>query len=154
MHMLVKAGAEAVDKRHCADVQRHLVYLPRTEAVGLQALRDDPQENPQHHVEHWPVALHEVAQSLGHRQHPLAHRQAGKDVIRQVRRRLHHAPGVARGADATAFAGEGDEVVVAAIVAPGTSKAVRKDAALQILLERFAHVGLGGVVVALPVKLT
>ena len=56
-------------------------------------------------VEHRPVALHEVAQPFGNRQHPLAHRQAGKDVIRPVRRRLYHAPGIARGADAPAFGG-------------------------------------------------
>jgi hypothetical protein len=30
-----------------------------------------------------------------HRQHPLAHRQAGEDVVGEVRRRLCHAPGVA-----------------------------------------------------------
>jgi hypothetical protein len=32
--------------------------------VGLQTLRNDPQEDAQHHVEHHPVALHEVAQSF------------------------------------------------------------------------------------------
>lgn len=61
---------------------------------------------------------------------------------------------VARGADTTAFAGEGDKVVMVAIIVAGTGKAVRKDAARQILLDRFSHVGLGGVVAALPVKLT
>lgn len=37
-------------------------------------------------------------------------------MIRQVRRRLYHAPGVARGAGAPAHAGEGDDEVVAAII--------------------------------------
>jgi hypothetical protein len=60
VHMSVQAGAEPVDKRHGADVLGRLVHICRTGAVGLQALRDDPQEDAQHHVEHCPVTLHEV----------------------------------------------------------------------------------------------
>ena len=41
------------------------------------------------------IALHVVPQPLGDREHPLAHRQAGEDVVAQVRRCLGHAPGVA-----------------------------------------------------------
>ena len=108
-----------MDECNCANVQRSLVQLRRPWAARLQAMRDDPQENAQHHVEHGPVALHEVAQPLRHRKHPLAHRQAGEDVVRQMRRCLRHAPGVARGADTPAFAGIGDKVVVSTIVAPG-----------------------------------
>ena len=116
-------------------------------------MRNDPQENTQRHVEHWPVALHEVTQALWHGQYPLAHRQAGEDVVREVRRRLHHEPRVARGADAPALAGEGYEVVVSAIVAPGSGKAVREDAAFQIFAKGLADIGLWRVVVALPVEL-
>ena len=54
-------------------------------------------------------------------------------MIRQVRRCLHHAPGVARGAHATAFAGEGQEVVMPAVITPGPGKAVGEDAAFQYL---------------------
>jgi hypothetical protein len=71
-----------------------------------------------------------------------------------MRRCLHHAPGVARGADATAFAGIGHEVVVPAIVTPGSGKAMCKDAAFQILAKGLADIGLGRVVVALAVELT
>ena len=95
VHMPFQAGAKAVDESDLADVQRHLVQLLRPRAFGLQALREHPQKDPQHHVEHWAVALPEVAQSLRHRQHPLTHRQAGEDVIRQVRRRLRqYSPAV------------------------------------------------------------
>ena len=74
-------------------------------------------------------------------------------MIAEVRRCLHHAPRVARGADAPAFAGIGDEVVVSTIVAPDSGKAVSKDAALQILAKGLADIGLGGVVIALAVEL-
>jgi metallophosphoesterase superfamily enzyme len=91
---------------------------------------------------------------LGHGEHPLAHRQAGEDVVVQVRCCLHHAPGGARGADSPAFAGEGYKVVVPTVAAASAGKAMGKDAALKILGKRFAHEGLGGVVVALAVELT
>ena len=110
-------------------------------------------EDAQHHIEHWPVALHEVTKPLGTRQHPLAHRQAGEYVIAKVRRRLHHAPGVARRANAAALAGIGDEVVVPTIVTPRPGKAVGEDAAFQVLAKGLADIGLGGVVVALAVEL-
>ena len=74
-------------------------------------------------------------------------------MVGEMCRRLGHAPRVARGADTPAFAGIGDEVVVSAVITPGPGKAVRKDAAFQILLERLADIGLGRVVVALAVEL-
>ncbi len=75
-------------------------------------------------------------------------------MIVQVRCCLHHAPGGARGADSPAFAGEGYKVVVPTVAATSAGKAMGKDAALKILGKRFAHEGLGGVVVALAVELT
>ena len=75
-------------------------------------------------------------------------------MIRQVSSRLHHAPRVARGADATAFAGIGHKAVVSTIVTPPTGKAVGKDAAFEVLAKGLADVGLGGVVVALAIELT
>ena len=62
--VVVQAGAEAMNERRGTDVQGGLVQLRRTRAVGLQTLRNDPQEDAQHHVEHHPVALYEVAQSF------------------------------------------------------------------------------------------
>jgi len=71
-------------------------------------------------------------------------------MVAKMCRRLHHAPRVAGWTDSTAFAGAGHKVVVPAVAA---GKAVGEDAALQILLERFAHEGLGAVVVALAIEL-
>lgn len=64
-------------------------------------------------------------------------------MVRQVRRRLQHAPGVAGGAQAKAFAGEGHELVVAAVAIPCLGKTVRNGAALEVFAKRLAHNGLG-----------
>jgi hypothetical protein len=72
--------------------------------------------------------------------------QAGEDVVGEVCRRLDHTPGIAGGTYSPALAGEGHQKVVSAVAAAGAGKAVREDAALQIPLERFAHIGLGAVV--------
>ena len=61
--------------------------------------------------------------------------------------------GIQQWADSTAFAGEGHEVIVSTVATAGTRKAVRKDAAFQILTECLAHIRLGSVVVALTVEL-
>ncbi len=66
----------SVDEGDCANVQGRFFYLHRTGAVGLQAPNNDPQEDSQHQIRHRPVALHETAQPLRNRQHPLACRQA------------------------------------------------------------------------------
>jgi len=65
-----------------------------------------------------------------------------------------HSPGVARGADATAFAGEGDKKVVPAIVATHPCKAVGKDAAVEVFAKSLLHISGRGVVVALAVELS
>ena len=48
VHMPVQAGAKAVDKSHCANMQGRPVHLGRPGDVGLQALRNEPQEDAQH----------------------------------------------------------------------------------------------------------
>ena len=45
---------------------------------------------------------------------------------------LHHAPGIAGGADATPLAGEGDEALGRAGVAADAGKTVRENAAAQV----------------------
>jgi hypothetical protein len=144
---------KAVDESDCANVQRRLVHRGRTSAVVLQALRNNAQEDAQHHIEHRPVALYEVAQPLRDRQHPLGHGQARENMVRQVRRCLHHTPCVARRAHAPAFARIGYEVVVPAVITPRPGKAVGEDAAFEVFAKRLADIRLWSVVVALPVEL-
>ena len=59
----------------------------------------------------------------------------------------------ARGTNAPAFAGIDHKVVVSAVITPGTRKAVRKDAAFEVLAKGLAHVGARCVVVSLAVEL-
>ena len=87
----------------------------------------------QHNVGHRPVRLHVVAQPLWDGENPLARRQTRKDVNREVCSCSHHAPGIALGSDAAAFAGIGQEVVVSTIVTPRPIKAVGKDAEFEVL---------------------
>lgn len=142
-----------MDEGHRTNVLGSRVRIGRTGTGSLQALQNEPRENLQNHIQHRPVALHEVAQPFGNRQHPLAHRQTGESMVRQVRRRLHHTPGVARGTHAPALVGEGDEVVMPAVTTAGTGKAMRKDAAFQIFAKRLADTGLWRTLVTLPVEL-
>ena len=100
-----------------------------------QALLHHAQEQAQGGTLEVGVAVQEVAQALRHRQHPLPHRQAWEYVIGQMRRRLHHAPGIARRAHAAPLAGEGNEEVVPALPATGPGETVGEDAAVQIAAE-------------------
>jgi len=51
----------------------------------------------QHGTDRVGLALQDVAQPLGHREHPLAHRQGREDVINRMRGGFGHAPGAAGG---------------------------------------------------------
>ena len=152
--MCVQAGAEAVNESDRAQVHSRGVCQSRTGATGLQALLHHAQEDAQCRIECALVALQVVAQAFGHRQHPLAHRQMGEYVVRQVRCCLGHSARVARGANTTAFAGKGHQVVVPAVVTPCPRKAVGKDAALQTLAKRLLDIDGSGVVLALAVEMT
>ena len=128
VHMLVQAGAEPVDEGDRPD--------PGTDgATGTlfaQAAFHHGQENAQHRALQGRIALKEVAQPLGHGEHPLPHRQRRKDVIDQVRRGFRHAPRIAGWTHATTFTGVGDQEIVLTLVAVSSGEAVGEDAAFEI----------------------
>ena len=96
--VFVQAGAESVNKGHCADVQACLVCIGCARAMGLRALCNDPQEDAQHHIERGTVALHvSTAAAFRGQTAPTGAPAGGEDVVSEVRRRLHHAPCGARG---------------------------------------------------------
>lgn len=64
-------------------------------------------------------------------------------MVSQMRRSLGHAPRVARGAHAAAFAGESHKEVVATIFTAGAGEAMGKDAALQVFAKRLLDISRG-----------
>ena len=132
----IEAGAEAVDEGHGCEPCRGA----RTGAVRAQAGRHRAQEQPQGGALEVGVALQEIAQVLGHREHPLSQRQVRQHAIGQMRCGLYHAPRVARGAHAAPLAGERDQEIVAALPAPGPGKAMGEDAAFQVTAGLPLHV--------------
>ena len=124
MGVLVQRGTESVDEGHRVGSRRWTG--PRT--VFAQMLLEDIEEDAQSAVDGFAVVLGVIAQPLGHREDPLAHRQRREVVVDQVRGGLSHAPGGAGGAQTPALAGEGNQEVVTAGRAAGTGKARGEDA--------------------------
>ena len=96
--------------------------------MGLDRAQEDMQDG----TERPRLALQEIAQRLGHREHPLAHRKPWEDMIDQMRGGLRHAPGVAGRANAAPLAGEGHQAIVAALPTTRPGKTAGKDAAFQV----------------------
>ena len=65
------------------------------------------------------------------RQNPPANDHIADDAVHQVRRRLRHAPGPARGAKAAPLAKKGDQLVVAVVAMTQAQEGVNQDAALM-----------------------
>lgn len=94
--------------------------------MGLKTLLHQPEEETQCSIECALVKLQVVTQALWDRQQPLAHRQAARYLVAQVRSGLRHAAGVARRVGAAAFVGKGDKVFVTPLVATHPRKAGAK----------------------------
>jgi hypothetical protein len=86
------------------------------------------------------IALQEIAQALGYREHPLTHWQWRKDVIDQMCCGLNHSPRVARWAYATTLAGKCDQKVVPAIFATGACEAESQNATFQVTAKCLYHI--------------
>jgi hypothetical protein len=118
-------------------------------SLAEQMARDHAVHHLQHGRHQLGLCGQQQAQRDRQRQHPLAHRHTGDDVVHQVRRGLRHAPGTARGAKARALAAEGQQLVVAAVAAAQAQEAVGQDAAFQegveLVLDELRQVGAGSV---------
>ena len=135
--MGIEGRTEAVNERDRAEAGREA----RARAVRTQLLFHHPQEHAQSSALEIGIAVQEIAQALGHRQHPLPHRQSRQDMIGEMCRRRDHAPGVARWTHAAPLARERDQEVVAALPAAGAGEAMGEDAAFQITAELTLDVG-------------
>ena len=141
----IERGSETVDKRHRTEPRP----ARRVRTAEAQRRFDLGQENPQHRIDQAGVTMKELAQPLRQREHPLPHRHLGVHMIHQVRGRLGHAPGAARGTDPAALAGEGDQKVMPAARAARPGEAVGQNAAGQVLAELPLDVGGDGIAVRL-----
>ena len=103
-----------------------------TGTVLAQNPLDGGKEDVQCGVQHCRIRLEVIAQALGHRPHPLPHRQARDYVVGKMGGGRDHAPGGTGRADPPTLAGVGDEEVVTTVSAAGAGKAVGEDAALEI----------------------
>ena len=89
------------------------------------------EEDAQCGIERFSVTLDVIAQPLRQGRDPLAHRQARQDVIDEMGGSFRHPTGIARGADTTALAGEGDQEIVSALPTARSRKAVGQDSTLH-----------------------
>ena len=135
---------EALDQRDGAAVG--LVCLEAS--LPEQVARDHAVHDLQHRRHQLGLRGQQQAQRDRQRQHPLAHRHMGDDVVHQVRRGLRHAPRAARRAKAAPLAAEGDQLVVAAVAAAQPQEAVGQDAAfeegVELVLHELRQIGSGG----------
>ena len=132
----IEQGAEAVDEGDRADPGG----WTRPRAALAQALLHRTEEDVQRQGLHGRIVLQEVAQALGHRQHPLAHRQPRHDVIGEMRCGLDHAPGVAGRAHAAPLAREGDQEVVLTLLTESAGETVGEDAAFEVAAKFPLHI--------------
>ncbi len=100
----------------------------RTRATALDArpLGPLPQpaeerahEDAPHGCAQLPVVGEPEAHGVGEGEYPLTDGDGGQDLVGEVQRRLRHAPAAAGGTEAAALAGEGHELVPAALAAGG-----------------------------------
>ena len=97
-----------------------------------------------HHLQHRRDQLglrgQQHAQRDRQRQHPLAHRLLGKDLVDQQCRALGHPPGSAARAEAAAFTAERDQVLSMTGAAANSKKTVLEASTLEVALELLLHV--------------
>lgn len=91
MQVAIEGGAEAADEGDRAEACRGT----RTRALCAQAGFHRTQEQVQRRALKVGVAFQKPAQPLRRRQDPLPQRQVRQDVIGEMYRRRHPAPGVA-----------------------------------------------------------
>ena len=100
----IERGAEAVQEGDGAELRS--VRGAGTDAPERGA--DGAQQDAEHVAGEARVVGQEGADPLRQGEYPLADGQRRQDVVGEVGGHLHHAAGVAGGADAAALAGEGD----------------------------------------------
>ena len=116
--------------------------------AGRQAALDVPpfvpggdcvRENAHHLTKQFPVEGEGEAQRERHGQHELTDGHVRQDVIHEVQRALVHSSAKAAWAHCPGLAAEGDNVVLAAVVAIKVREASRKNPAVEKLVQLLRH---------------
>jgi hypothetical protein len=136
MEVGIEGGAEAMEEADGSEGGCSWSGGTGLPESGLEG----PKENVKDDAGGSGPVMEEGPEAFGDGQHPLAHRDVGKDVIHQVGSGLGHALGVARRAGSPTLAGKGHQEVVAAARASGPSEAVGQDTAGEIAPELLLHV--------------
>jgi len=92
-------------------------------------------EHAQHGATERVIERETVAQAMRHGEHPLAHGDGRQHGVDEVRRLLGHAPAAAARADGACLAGERDEALEPAGVAPHAGEAAGEDPAAEEVAE-------------------
>jgi hypothetical protein len=131
-HQAVQVDVEVAGRSEALDQRDGAALSLVGGELGVQQVARD---HTLHHLQHWRDELRlrgqQHPQRDRERQHPLPHWHVRDDVVDQMRRRLRHAPGAARGAEPAALATEGQQLVVATLAAAKPQEPVRQDAALE-----------------------
>ena len=91
-----------------------------------------PQRHTSHAGQQHRGTVQKVAQPFGVGNHPLTHRNFGKQVLDQMCGQGRHPSRGARGTHASSLAGKGNQEIMAAAWAAGASEAVGENAAGEI----------------------
>ena len=115
MNIQVQRRPKALDEGHRAALVGSLT--PGSSNTPTKLCEQRTEKCPQHLAGELRVVGTAIAKGVGERQHPLPDRDLWEDAIHQVRSGVRHAPSTAGGAEATSLAREGEQAVVAAVVA-------------------------------------
>ncbi|MFZ1058261.1 MAG: hypothetical protein WAP47_03600 [Candidatus Rokuibacteriota bacterium] len=141
----VEPAPEALDDGEGAGVA---VTDARSVGLAVVEVQESPDEDAEDGAAEAVVPGEQVAQAVGEAQDPLADGDAGQHTIHEVGGALGHAPTAAARAEATALAGEGDQPLQGAGVAPEPREAVGEDAAgeelAELLLDEAGQAGAVG----------
>lgn len=122
----IERRAEALDEADGAALLRANAPLPPRAPAQLR--EQGPDEGAQHLAREPRVVGAAVTEWVGQREHPLTDRHLRQHAIDEVSRRICHATPATRRTEAAALAREGDEAVVAALVAVEPKEAVCENA--------------------------
>ncbi len=98
---------------------------------AAQGREDGAHEDPEDLLHQGRVVGEPVAKPSRQREDPLPDGDLGEDPVHQVRGRVGHAAAAAGGAEAAAFAREGDQAIEPARIAVYAHESVGEDAAVQ-----------------------